>query len=151
MQCIIYEIVFSIVRIISAQSTYNFGSNPNLILSITSMVCFIEGGLSGSEVDVQWRHDNEVYTTMSNGRHRVVIGTNEQGVNYTILYINPVSYQDNGIYYCDVRPSGSINWTFDRINVVLHGKKVISYTTIIIMMIADLYILYLLYSSPYTR
>ena len=122
---IFYEIVFSIVRIISAQSTYNFGSNPNLVLSIASMVCIIEGGLSGSEVDVQWRHDNEVYTTMSNGRHTVVIGTNEQGVNFTTLFINPVSYQDNGIYYCDARPSGSINWTFDRIDLVLHGKKLL--------------------------
>ena len=114
----------SLVRIISAQSMYSFGSNPNSILSIASMVCIIEAGLSGSEVDVQWRHDNEVYTTVSNGRH-VVIGTDVQGINYTTLYINPVSYQDNGIYYCDARPSGSINWTFDKIDLVLHGKKLL--------------------------
>ena len=105
----------------SALDTYSFGSTPNSVLSIASMVCIVEDDLS--EINIQWRHGNETFTNMSTGRHRVVNGINEQGLNFTTLFINPVSYQDNGQYYCDaIGPSGNVT---DEINLVLHGKLIL--------------------------
>ena len=101
------------------------GNNPNSIQSFVSVVCTIDGPLDN--LNIRWRFKDQIYNSSTQGRVKILNGTTpDNGNNYTTIFINPASYQDNGTYYCEIRDmtDQGANWMSARVDLTLLGKSI---------------------------
>ena len=78
-------------------------------------------------MDIRWRFKDQIYNSSTQGRVTIFNGTNvDNGANFTTIFINPASYQDNGTYYCEIRniTDQEANWMSAKVDLTLLGKSI---------------------------
>lgn len=104
------------------------GSNPSEFQQFTGMICEISNGTLDS-VETRWMLPNGSYISAAdNNGNKFTVENYRDNMNRNItqLFINSLSYMDNGTYSCEVRENGTASamngWDTANIDLVLLGE-----------------------------
>lgn len=109
------------------QPVVTVGDDPSRFQHFTgSLICDLFNA-SLESIETRWMLPNGSYITdADNTPDKFTILTNLDNLNRsrTLLFINSLSYMDNGTYSCEVRENGSMNgsWAIAHIDLVLLGE-----------------------------
>lgn len=105
-------------RTITAQrSVVDYGSNPRAINSFVSLVCVTDAPI---DTPIRWEFGSTVYADKMGRVHVEIYPNNTDTI--TALFIQNLTFSDNGIYTCEVRDKAD-SWISDTVQLNLLSKS----------------------------